>query len=869
MDTKNEEVAKEGNSQKTPISPRINRRVFLRSMLGAGASFLAKKTEVTAASGKSGIDSLWHPRQLRQDAMESNTEPTVEAGDPLSPATIDFVETYGHNIPLTREDLVALNNNKYGQQIEQKENTYYATCLVSDSLYRSFKPSQIHGTLQRYMMSHFESIDAVGTFFPSRSQGAQSQLAQLIVLKDEVVASGDLGLPRSVLNTPTFTVDVSQFTYSDALLTLDPYLQTPLLAAPDAVPFDKKLVRDFAAELLHLPNCSKLDLNNEITDTALSDVPKSWRVYQVSKRSDITDPFFTTQDDLTFGPYSKLLLDQRLTENSVHGINTKFEGDEIFPARFPDKIELSFSNTFAGGSFELYRVDAGVHNSSEPQLIKISEMILDNSGSCIVSRNAFLANSDAAVSHARESTYFVKVTMPSGKTSFRWLDIRDIASSGLPIVDGSIPKLEMRLANESITPEAFDWSIQYNRRTLAQILDDRISELMGSGEVVEEQPRNLEQILTSQETDGLVTVGSENPLPTSQFNVLTERLNKAEFSLENDTYYSTMYITKENYDQFHNSHNESFQSFLKRHEVTMNNLLVKQAAAIGQEEIKFVIRRLIIAEDQSGFPNRYVPNLNDSDGAWTFYREQALYNPEDSGYFDKESGVDYGLLHEWGHAVFHLPDEYTLDVARNNYIDQVIPYIPERWREYMSSWRNDTGGTLMSSVGHTFGEHAYYRLLNRIKDGIVHEKAKTASDLFVFPKDIPQFVTLQFDGMPEGEGITMCQTYAADMTDPNPYNWKKGLRQIVNGSLGVGGAITLSRAELEHTTDDQPYISADKASYFIEVTSRAGEKHFRWIDIKDLNLPYFRGMKDHAVLQTKIASPNDTPDKFDWTIHNS
>ena len=50
------------------------------------------------------------------------------------------------------------------------------------------------------------------------------------------------------------------------------------------------------------------------------------------------------------------------------------------------------------------------------------------------------------------------------------------------------------------------------------------------------------------------------------------------------------------------------------------------------------------------------------------------------------------------------------------------------------------------------------------------------------------------------------------------------------------------------------------------MTRLGGERSYRWMDIRDFNIPYWIGNKEHVTMVFKSATEKDDPKTFDWRI---
>src|SRR3989344_870582 len=236
-------------------------------------------------------------------------------------------------------------------------------------------------------------------------------------------------------------------------------------------------------------------------------------------------------------------------------------------------------------------------------------------------------------------------------------------------------------------------------------------------------------------------IGSDKPLSEQELSNYIKTTNEKPTEMPENVTYGTIFVSKKAYKDFSKNLSETFESFIQRHALTMSHLL-KQA---DPPTNNFTIRRIIILEDKVGSPNSFSQDwaekgIKDSDGAW-FFGE--AYNPSSSAYFRKEDNIDLGLLHEWGHTILHLADQYKLDYnnADSTSIDRIVTQLPASWRKYIGSYRNDMLD-LMASTSPQFNRFTALQLERRRKRGS-HDVLPNIVDENGWQHELPQQVGLK------------------------------------------------------------------------------------------------------------------------------
>lgn len=314
------------------------------------------------------------------------------------------------------------------------------------------------------------------------------------------------------------------------------------------------------------------------------------------------------------------------------------------------------------------------------------------------------------------------------------------------------------------------------------------------------------------------------------------------------------------------SEDYSFQLFLKRHEDAFNKMVHEQPFP---DTNKLQLRRLIVINDNAKSPSAYsLQNLiRDSDGGWYFNQPDYPISPDKNAYYSNETGIDRGYLHEMGHSILHvnhLSDMYARTFSTIDGAFSDLESIPPQWKLYTQGTRLDIGRGLMSSVEGKIGLHTNLQLVQRQKQGRVHDYEKNAAEIRgYFPYDIPERNTFSF---------------GKDFTDANieifrskEINGKQSLFSIGTYTNSENGDLTLPKEKLflPEAEYGERGVARENAVLFIKIIGKDGKNYLRWLDIRDFNIPYWQGYNDHVNMVFDLASEKDDPKTFDWKIQYS
>lgn len=378
-----------------------------------------------------------------------------------------------------------------------------------------------------------------------------------------------------------------------------------------------------------------------------------------------------------------------------------------------------------------------------------------------------------------------------------------------------------------------------------------------SGNIENPRQRATAEMYPS-DVDNLETYGENQPLNQESLNAVVEIINRGDNTKAEDTFYSTIGVTKSTYDSFNDDYDESFQSYLLRSEDKYNEILTP-------EGFNFKVRRVIIVEDGVDFPRSHHQGytnfgFKDSDGTWYFYNQ---YRPDEYSYYDPESQVDIGLLHELGHSTLHVQDGYTLDF---NGPHDAIAFenseysIPNEWRTYHAQTRPDLRGIMIAGTESHLDEFTALILKYRLQKGLIHDDQLLIKQSYlsaIFPDQVELHLFDSESKPINQQDIESIKIYRTQLAR----NATGGIdKELMAEPIYEGTDLTLVPDEL--FPSEEGLIKHYDGLLFIVVETKTGPV-WRWLDLRDfsrLKLMQETGTPVSNDLSVVMASGNDTPD---------
>lgn len=374
--------------------------------------------------------------------------------------------------------------------------------------------------------------------------------------------------------------------------------------------------------------------------------------------------------------------------------------------------------------------------------------------------------------------------------------------------------------------------------------------------------------------DGVEVYGHQNPLSQGELEKVMLNTYENTADMDPDTYYASFNFTKEFVDHFEEKENESVTSFIKRHADRLGYLLKEDPIIWPSASVTggLKVRRVVIAKNNVVFPESRKEDYlsygyKDSDGVWNF--RGTSYLPEETSYFVKDENIDYGLLHEMGHSVLHLPDMYTLnyDPSDNH---PVLEDVPKEQRRYLSTYRNDIGRGLMSS-GRYLGFYEGLLLSQRRKKGKTHDFGFVIPEEGFFPLEVPKRTILSLGEKYKGAWFEVFRTEPLGVEHAERNKFLPTVPHIA-GQVTSEGDLDMGYPFIGATLFERKGSSLifPSSSIFLVKIYKGGELFTRWMDITDFTRAYWAGYTNSVTMHLKLFDRgNIAPLTFDWRVKYS
>lgn len=351
--------------------------------------------------------------------------------------------------------------------------------------------------------------------------------------------------------------------------------------------------------------------------------------------------------------------------------------------------------------------------------------------------------------------------------------------------------------------------------------------------------------------DGVETFGNANPYTQEQLNSLISEFNINPKEQRQDTYYGSIFVKKSVLDLFSQDNGESMQAFVKRNLEYLSQMLKD---AVPPVVGGLNTRRLIILDENAippaSYHEGYIDNgITDSDGTWFF---DTRYIPANSSYYDPIPKVDRGLIHELGHDMLHLNDQYALDVHPTDISQTLRSRIPSLWQTYKNDYKkNVSSDDLMATVGKKMQQFTALQLNRRPNP---HNLRETVKDYNGWNSEFPQSVNILLRS--QGQTINPSEvkiyrtrsTGGFDKTIDDTVIYTGLLQNLNPNSLFVSQNGVINRTE---------------ATLLLEIKGTDGNTYWRWLDARDFNIAQWTNKPD---MEIQIANGSELPENFDWTI---
>jgi hypothetical protein len=226
---------------------------------------------------------------------------------------------------------------------------------------------------------------------------------------------------------------------------------------------------------------------------------------------------------------------------------------------------------------------------------------------------------------------------------------------------------------------------------------------------------------------------------------------------------------------------------------------------------------------------RYVESMTDAQrGPWNVANSGnwplTSYDPTKSAFWNAATGIDEGLLHEWGHSVLGLWDDYGFDVHAQ---DAANPLVPGTTLIY-----NGPDG-LMSQTRPPFIPEWVVPLLN--ERAAANDPYRPHEYVQIDADNLPQTATLQLDPALAGQTITIHQGYMVNDTtkamNPTP---------AITGTVAADGTFIVDPQSLFAAVlaagNDQSHVSRTGAGTILIAVQTPSGPQYQWLNLADFVL---------------------------------
>jgi hypothetical protein len=389
-------------------------------------------------------------------------------------------------------------------------------------------------------------------------------------------------------------------------------------------------------------------------------------------------------------------------------------------------------------------------------------------------------------------------------------------------------------------------------------------------------------------------VGADDPLSAAELNAQIDTWNADYAAGRTPTdpshVYGTLYVTEEVYNDFGNQHffnpangqyigrdgaiaalnlpatattadilaggyeSDTFENYVQRHVDATNEMiddgnerLAELTTQYGLDPAKyppigdFELRRVVVLEnDPSGNENHSEPD--DSYGVFTLRTDYAAWSGTAMANNDAtqlhqglaRTDLDEGLIHEWGHRYFNLPDNYALNTVNEPITsDPELADVPKSLRAHSVEQNLMVGNTLHLSD---------YQLLRMSTDIREHGSIETPAEMYRYPeRQLPdQFAVV----LPEGvASIEVYQT--TNNNHPNNYEQQIDGGPIVTVNNPPAGDFLIQQPFALGIDDDSgaPTAGDAEALIGIKLTMEDGSVQFRWLDATQVSTGALLGLE--------------------------
>lgn len=452
---------------------KISRRQFIIGALATGASGLAARR-------------LW---EQRVEAIETT----------IPPVTIDGVETYGHTIPLTTEQVgtvvTELNAKFDAGQTERRPDVYYLTQVIRASTYKNFPAAAIGvSSIQKFFLNHAVTMnDKLQTATPS--VGRAMALRRVFVIEEtaEFPASWhsgwfDWGGGRGIADTDGTSLLSGNYDPRGtaswdggtdwALIHEDGHgihfpdqyavdFPPPAMTVSDLINFygiNHSMLSPQKMQVLE-----SIVNGSSVIPPPLVGFPAEFQKYFSSLRNGILPNSLMNQqaspNGRTYNRHEASQALRRIKEGWAHDIRRKWVDLLAWP-RAESSINTTFNvgTAYAGGTLDVYRTTKSTTGPGKTlDSAPVFSGTLDGSGKVVVG-NPFSSAPESIIPEAKGgidnayATLFVLV-QKDGQKYGAWLDIRFFQ---LAYWTGLVTaEMQFNLFSTTSDFNTFDWDVKF------------------------------------------------------------------------------------------------------------------------------------------------------------------------------------------------------------------------------------------------------------------------------------------------------------------------------------------------------------------------------------------------------------------------
>lgn len=387
----------------------------------------------------------------------------------------------------------------------------------------------------------------------------------------------------------------------------------------------------------------------------------------------------------------------------------------------------------------------------------------------------------------------------------------------------------------------------------------------------------------SQEIDGVLTYGFENPLTSQELEDLrldiNSKVDSHEITLSPDRLYGTYYIDAQTYNEFRGRYGESFQVFLKRHFAKMNQMLTEGNAGAGITNgvQSAELRRLVVIQEgfepeASWHTGWKTKGFKDSDGAWGAWGPRP-FRPDEYDWYDSAEKIHYGTIHEMGHTIFHVTDHYALDTVPQRgvgHTDTALQGINTHWSKYVTNLKWDPDDPNLMNLpydpNHTpkFGSSIMWQLRGRVRDGNLHNLDITIPEGSGFSPNVAGTNVIHVGSNYNGRAI---EVYRTDGDYVNRHLTRIAEGTINNGEFAIGNPFSGSTEPVQ----GRDMIVEYKGVILVKVVGGdPNNPEFAWMDVRAFNEAYERLNRIQEIRYLiQLANNSQTYQTYNWASHRN